>query len=110
MVCLVLRRIALLGVLWASGCAAPTLPLPPPTALAERPDASGLSRVSGDAIPGAFVGCLNLRTEEGVIVRAPDSGQYELFIPAVIGDDLDVWQFDSSAPGGEVRHVMVRDM
>lgn len=94
------------------GCAAPTLPLPPPTALVEDPpDAEGLVLVTGNARVGAFVACLNDNTEQGVIVRADlDTGDYSLRIPASIGDGLSLWQFESTAPGGEQTHVVVPDM
>src|SRR5687768_16054319 len=104
----VLRRSWLASILFACACAAPTLPLPPPTALVEDPpDAMGLATVRGEARPGAFVGCLNNRTEAGVIVRADvDDGAYELRIPAEGEDLLTLWQFDSTAPGGEQIDVI----
>ncbi|HEY8428418.1 MAG TPA: hypothetical protein VIL20_08595 [Sandaracinaceae bacterium] len=91
------------------GCAAPTLPLPPPVALVEGPpDADGMVTVSGNARAGAFVGCLNESTEVGVIVRADvDTGDFSLRIAAEVGDGLTLWQFESTAPGGEQTHVIV---
>ncbi len=96
----------------APGCAAPVLPLPPPTALVEGPPAAdGTVLVTGNARLGAFVGCLNEDTEAGVIVRADvDTGDYALRIPAEIGHSLTLWQFESTAPGGEQTHVFVPDM
>lgn len=100
----VLSAIALLFVvLVGPSCAAPVLPIPPPTALVEGPpDDAGMVRVSGNARPGAFVACLNERTEEGVVVRADlDSGDYSLRIAAEIDDTLTLWQFETTGGGGE---------
>lgn len=92
-----------------ASCAAPTLPLPPPTALVEGPpDAEGFVVVSGEARPGAFVGCLNERTEIGVIVRAEvTSGRYTLRVAAESLDVLTLWQFEGTEPGGQRREVVV---
>jgi hypothetical protein len=91
------------GLLAGAGCAAPTLPLPPPSALVEAPDASGMVTVTGEVTPGAFVGCLNERTERGIIVRSdPDSGAYSLRIEAEVGDDLGLWQIVGSDRGPTV--------
>jgi multidrug efflux pump subunit AcrA (membrane-fusion protein) len=98
-------------VLGIAACAAPTLPLPPPTALAEAPDASGIVTVRGNARAGVFVGCLNERTESGVLVRADTlTGDYVLQIPAEIADALTVWQFEGSDPGGMATTVVVPAM
>lgn len=96
----------------APSCAAPVLPLPPPTALVEAPpDASGMVTVSGNARHGSFVGCLNQRTEEGVIVRADVmTGDYTLQIAAEVDDTLSLWQFEASSPGGEQVNVTVPAM
>ncbi len=100
-----------LGALAGPSCAAPTLPIPPPTALVEAPDAEGLVLVTGNARPGAFVGCLNERTEDGVIVRSDvASGDYSLQIRAASGDDLTIWQFESTGGGGEPVHRVVPAM
>lgn len=102
----------LLGALLGPSCAAPTLPIPPPTALVEGPpDAQGFVLVTGNARPGAFVSCLNERTERGVLVRADvDSGDYALRIEAIAGDDLTLWQLESTGGGGEAIHRVVPDM
>lgn len=99
----------LLGV---AACAAPTLPLPPPSALVEGPpDASGIVTVTGNARAGVFVGCLNERTESGVLVRAdPMTGDYTLQLPAEIDDTLSVWQFEGTDPGGMPRTIVVPSM
>ncbi len=96
----------------APGCAAPVLPLPPPTALVEGPpDADGTVLVTGNARAGAFVACLNEDTEAGVIIRADvATGDYALRIPAEVGHTLTLWQFESTAPGGEQVHRTVPAM
>jgi hypothetical protein len=78
----------------AGGCAAPTLPLPPPAALAATsPDpTTGLVVVTGEVLPDAYVSCLNPRIETGVIVRADAAGRFRLEIAAQVGDSLLVWQ------------------
>ncbi len=93
-------------------CAAPVLPLPPPTALVEAPpDATGIVTVTGNARPGAFVGCLNQRTEDGVIVHADlMTGDYTLRIAAEVDDSLTLWQFEATSPGGEQTEVVVPSM
>jgi hypothetical protein len=107
--------IALLAT-WAclGGCAAPTLPLPPPAALAlTSPDpATGLVTVSGEAVAGAFVSCVNVRTSTGVIVRAGTAGVFSLQIAAQAGDSLLVWQEIDSDRGPYVElcvDCLVRD-
>ncbi len=87
--------IALLGTAaLGAACTAPTLPLPPPAALAATsPDAAtGLVTVTGEVLPDAFVSCLNVRLASGVIVRADAAGRFRLEIPAQSGDSLLVWQ------------------
>ncbi|MFK7990396.1 MAG: hypothetical protein AB8I08_30520 [Sandaracinaceae bacterium] len=93
-------------------CAAPTLPLPPPTALVESPpDADGMVTVTGEARPGAFVGCLNERTEIGVLVRTDViTGEYSLQVAAESSDVLTLWQFEGTEPGGQRREVVVPDL
>lgn len=100
-----------LAVAIAAGpsCAAPVVPLPPPTALVEAPpDMDGIVTVSGTARAGAFVLCLNEETEQGVIVRAdPTSGDYVLRISAMSGDVLVLWQNDGGEEGGMQITVIV---
>ncbi len=103
--------VAAVAILLASGpgCAAPVLPLPPPTALVEAPpDMDGLVTITGEARPGAFVGCLNENTEVGVLVRAdPMSGAYTVRIQAMSGDGIAIWQFEGTESGGMRRDVIV---
>jgi len=54
--------------------------------------ASNEAVVTGTAIAGAYVSCLNERTETGVIVRADPAGAFTLTIAAVPGDGLQLWQ------------------
>ena len=82
-----------LALLAYSGCASPTLPLPPPAALASAVDAaSGKARIRGRVLERAYVSCINERLEAGVLVRADDGGNFELFIEAQSGDRLQLWQ------------------
>lgn len=91
----------------AAGCTAPTLPLPPPSALVEAPDVDGFATVTGEAQPGAFVFCVNERLESGVIVRADmTSGAYSLRIPAVANDTLVLWQEIGTEPGEKVERFV----
>ncbi len=88
---------ALLGVLLlASACtsaSAPTLPIPPPSALSSAPDADGFVTVTGDgAIEGAMVLAYNQRLETGVIGTVSDLGTFELRLEADVGDSILVWQ------------------
>lgn len=106
---LVLAVVLVLGAVLGPGCAAPTLPLPPPTALVEAPPGpDGTVLVQGNARPGVFVACLNERTEEGAIVRADvTTGDYAIRIAAEVDDTLTLWQFEASSPGGQQTRVVV---
>ncbi len=85
---------AVAAAVMLGACSAPTLPLPPPSiSLISSPDpVSGLVTVSGAVLPDAFVFCLNVRLESGVIVRADAAGRFTLQVQAQIGDGLQVWQ------------------
>jgi len=88
------------------GCATPTLPLPPPAALtSSAPDVDGLVTLSGEVLPEAYVFCLNLDQDQGVIVRSDTTGAFTLQIPADAGNYLSVWQElgTDSGPPLEVR-------
>jgi hypothetical protein len=93
-------------------CAAPTLPLPPPTGLIEAPpDATGMVTITGEARLGAYVGSLNNSTDTGVIVRSDvDTGVYTIRIAAQIDDVITLWQFEATSPGGETIDVVVPSM
>lgn len=82
----------------AAGCAAPTLPIPPPTALVSAPDASGRVTVTGRADPAAYVFLLNNDTDQGVIGHAATDGSFSLRVMAASGNELWVWQELNSQP------------
>lgn len=102
-----LRTLALtFALLAASACNAPTLPLPPPTALVSELSAEGTVTVTGDALPDAYVSCLNARTDDGVIVRTDGNGHYALEIAAAAGDTLSIWQHIGTDTGPIVTRVV----
>jgi hypothetical protein len=81
-------------------CAAPTLPLPPPTALVSSPDPEGIVTVTGIARADAYVFALNNRTDSGVIGRADPSGRYSLRLAAQRGDVLSIWYISGASNSG----------
>ncbi len=88
---------AILGaILFASACttaSAPTLPIPPPTALSSAPDVDGFVTVTGaGAIEGAMILAYNQRLEVGVIGAVTDLGTFELRLSGEVGDSILVWQ------------------
>lgn len=101
-----LSVVALAACLLGPGCLGPTLPLPPPTALVEAPDASGMVDVTGEVLPDAYVLVLNLDTDAGVIGRADGAGRYAVRLSAASGHTLEVWQM-SGVEGGQHRTVTV---
>jgi hypothetical protein len=78
-------------------CAAPTLPVPPPTALVSAPDVDGYATITGSAQVNAHVFAFNNRTESGVIGVTDASGAYTLRILAQTGDLLSIWQMTGSS-------------
>lgn len=108
----VLRTFALASLIgWAAVSAAacnttPTLPLPPPIAIAEAPDEQGFALVRGEAKSRSYVSILNERTDQGVITRADDEGKWEARIAARIGDSLTVWQ-EIDGEAGEPNFIEV---
>lgn len=101
-----LVAIAASAALFAGGCYAPTLPLPPPTALVSPPDADGYVTVSGSAVADAFVFVLNEERSEGVIGRADEVGRYAIRIQAATGDGLTVWYREGSADSSLVSRIV----
>ena len=93
--------IALLAGL--ASCSTPTLPLPPPAALSVTPpDASGFVTVEGEALPEAFVFCVNEVTERGVIGRPDMDGRFTLVLEAEPTHYLRVWQEIGTDQGPKV--------
>lgn len=103
----------LLGAI-GPGCAAPVLPLPPPTALQEGPpDMDGIVTIMGDTLePHMWVSCVNSRTEEGILVRSDRATSvYVIRIAAsggdpgdlTDGDELQVRQFRDFSETGQAN-------
>lgn len=96
--------------LGALGCAAPTLPLPPPTALASVPDADGLVTITGMVRPAALVVVINEMArdpmERGVVVDADDRGFYTARIRAMPGDAITVFAREGTSDS-QIREVIV---
>jgi hypothetical protein len=91
-----------------AGCAAPTLPIPPPSVGAlSSPDVDGYVTVDGIADPEAYVFLLNEETSSGVIGHAmPVSGAFSLRVQASSGDTLTLWQMLGSETGQLVSRVV----
>ncbi len=93
------RRLCLVGVIGgAVGCLSPTLPLPPPDRPAiNGPDSSGAVTLSGRVVPGASVYADNLVTGTSAGQKADaQTGQYQIKIPAQVGDDMSLfYEYDS---------------
>ena len=82
-----------------SACAAPTLPLPPPTALSSAPDATGNVTVTGRVNPSAYVFALDEDRGDGVIVSADAGGAYSATLRAATGDTVTIWQMVGTNTG-----------
>lgn len=80
-----------------AGCAAPTLPTPPPTA--EVALIGDEAVVTGLADPNSLVACVNEDTDRGVIEATDDMGAFVIRIGAQEGDRLTLWQLEGTAPG-----------
>ena len=94
-----LGALALALAIAVTSCAAPTLPLPPPTALTSAPDAMGRVTVTGRVNPDAYVFVLDEDRGDGVIVSADAAGTYTATLTAASGDTLTVWQMVGSNTG-----------
>lgn len=100
---LLLSAMAIVFALLPS-CAAPVLPIPPPTALIEGPpDENGIVVVTGQGEPSSYVMCLNESSMSGVIELSDDDGNYTIRIVAMSGDILTVRHLD----GGMSRQLIV---
>ncbi|MEM9070048.1 MAG: hypothetical protein AAGE52_16190 [Myxococcota bacterium] len=87
------RLLPFVFLLACTTASAPTLPIPPPTALSSAPDGDGFVEISGEgAIEGAMVLAYNETLETGVIGIADDLGRYSLRLRADIGNSVLVWQ------------------
>jgi len=105
------RRAALwllvgLGAGW--GCtSAPTLPVPPPAVEAlSAPDPDGFVQAAGTARSEAFVACVNMDTDAGVIVRADLEGAWQLEIEGMSGDTLLFFQLQDGGGGTPVERLV----
>ncbi len=100
-------RSLILGALLFSGCLSPTLPHPPAAMLVvSEPDATGFVTVTGDVLPLAYVSVVNLRLDNGVIVRADASGKFTARLIARIGDRLTIWQQTDTQRGPPVELIV----
>jgi len=95
-----------LGVL--AGCtSAPPLPVPPPAVEAlSTPDPDGVVTASGIGRPNAFIACVNVDSDAGVIVRANEDGAWSLEIPAIAGDSLLFFQLLDDGRGAPVERIV----
>ena len=94
-----LGALALALVVALGACAAPTLPLPPPTALSSAPDAMGRVTVTGRVNPDAYVFALDEDRGDGVIVSADSTGVYSATLLASSGDTITIWQMVGTNTG-----------
>jgi hypothetical protein len=98
----------LLAVLACGSCnTTPTLPLPPPLAMAGVPDDDGFATIEGDVQALAYVTVLNETSEEGVITRANHDGHFKTRIAAISGDLLTIWQDLGDGIQSEQKHLSV---
>jgi hypothetical protein len=80
-------------LLFGAGCLSPTLPLPPPNRpTVSAPNEDGIISVSGVVQSRATAYVHNSRTDMIIGQITGDSGEYEIAIPAEVGDRLFVWQ------------------
>ncbi len=110
------RRISsIFAIFIAAACTTPTLPLPPPTApeitTGLEPDTVKLSSVHGSE-PDALVIVINrnpslARDKRVTGTIADDQGSWELIVPAVAGDVLDISQ-ESGSTRSPTTTVTVR--
>ncbi len=86
------------------GCAAPTLPTPPPAAEVSLVGSEAI--VIGTAEPNALVACLNEDSGSGLIETADERGDFEIRIAAQEGDHLTLWQVSGATPGQVLELVV----
>lgn len=86
------RLVFVVAALAATSCLAPTLPLPPPAEPnLSGPDEQGLIHLSGRAPVGSWVFAMNRVNNVGTFQAARDNGDYDLTLPAKVGDSLFLW-------------------
>lgn len=93
--------LAVIGALATAGCNSPTLPLPPPSDQVAATRDGEFALVSGprnSVEPYALVIAYNARIGSGVVVTANGEGNFELRIPALPGDSIEVWQRVGNSP------------
>ena len=106
------RRVflGLLSFAALTGCLSPTLPLPPP----EQPEvtgpdpATGQVRLQGYAPKKSQVYAINLRTKDirGEVVG--DSGRYDFYLPAQVGDEVSMF-YRKGTEESQSLLFMIRD-
>jgi hypothetical protein len=84
----------------------PTLPLPPPVASVGVPE-DGFALVEGEVHSLAYVLVLNEASEEGVITRGDQEGNFKARIAAKSGDLLTVWQDLGDGDQSEKKYLTV---
>jgi len=86
------------------GCLSPTLPLPPPSRPdVSPPDGSGITTLIGRVPGGTTAIAHNLDSGRLVGQVTGDDGEYELALPAEIGDQLAIWYRDGLMDSGSVE-------
>lgn len=100
-----LRRCLMLGVgLLVAGCLSPTLPLPPPDRPdVSAPDAGGLVRLQGVAVPQAEVIALNHDNDAIAGQITGDDARYDFTIKANAGDFIELFYIQGSDESPSVR-------
>ena len=91
------RRLALLvaalGIVLASSCLSPTLPLPPPSKpdRISGPDAQGYVTLEGSVLPDTTVFIENSVTKIGAFQGVGGDGRYVLSLRAELNTELWIW-------------------
>jgi len=100
-----LHKLALAALLTVPlGCLSPTLPLPPPGRPdVSPPDGSGITTLIGRVPGGTTAIAFNLDSGRLVGQVTDDDGEYELAMPAEIGDQIAIWYRDGLTESGAVE-------
>ena len=97
------------------GCLSPTLPVPPPEPLALQeplakllPDAKSIQVQGSDAVKGAIVAMWNEELQQGMIVKADDTGAYESVLAVDVSctrpqNHIQLWQTDMQGKASEIK-------